>query len=88
MADWWSIGIIMYEMLFGYTPFRGKKCYNTFTNILRKEPYYPENRSTPEAVSLISGFLNKKYSNRIGNGHTGYLNIMNHSWFSDLDWEV
>lgn len=40
-VDWWALGILLYEMLFGRTPFRGKNRQNTFSNILEKELYFP-----------------------------------------------
>ena len=41
-VDWWSLGILMYELLFGFTPFRGAKRDITFENVLRKPLKFPE----------------------------------------------
>ncbi|CAD5324958.1 unnamed protein product [Arabidopsis thaliana] len=40
-VDWWALGILMYEMLYGYTPFRGKTRQKTFTNVLQKDLKFP-----------------------------------------------
>lgn len=39
--DWWALGILLYEMLYGYTPFRGKTRQRTFANILHKDIRFP-----------------------------------------------
>lgn len=40
--DWWSFGILVYELLYGFTPFRGKKREETFENILKRPLSFPE----------------------------------------------
>ena len=45
-VDWWTLGILIYEMLYGTTPFKGKNRNATFANILREEIPFPE---TPAA---------------------------------------
>lgn len=43
-VDWWTLGILIYEMLFGTTPFKGKNRNATFANILRDEVPFPDDR--------------------------------------------
>lgn len=40
-VDWWSFGILMYELVFGFTPFRGAKRDQTFENILKRKLEFP-----------------------------------------------
>jgi protein-serine/threonine kinase len=47
-VDWWTLGILMYEMLYGTTPFKGKNRNATFANILRDEVPYPEGSNYPQ----------------------------------------
>jgi protein-serine/threonine kinase len=47
-VDWWTLGILMYEMLFGTTPFKGKNRNATFANILRDEVPFPDHPSSPQ----------------------------------------
>lgn len=41
-VDWWTLGILIYEMLYGTTPFKGKNRNATFASILRDEVQFPE----------------------------------------------
>jgi len=41
-VDWWTLGILIYEMLYGTTPFKGKNRNATFANILREEIPFPD----------------------------------------------
>ena len=46
-VDWWTLGILIYEMLYGTTPFKGKNRNATFANILREEVPFPEGSGSP-----------------------------------------
>lgn len=46
-VDWWTLGILIYEMLYGTTPFKGKNRNATFANILRDEVPFPEGSASP-----------------------------------------
>ena len=54
-VDWWTLGILIYEMLFGTTPFKGKNRNATFANILRDEVPFPEGNGNPQ-VSRSASF--------------------------------
>jgi protein-serine/threonine kinase len=47
-VDWWTLGILIYEMLYGTTPFKGKNRNATFANILRDEVPFPEGSGAPQ----------------------------------------
>jgi protein-serine/threonine kinase len=56
-VDWWTLGILIYEMLFGTTPFKGKNRNATFANILRDEVPFPEGSggvNVSKSVSSLS----------------------------------
>lgn len=46
-VDWWTLGILIYEMLYGTTPFKGKNRNGTFANILREDIPFPDTPGTP-----------------------------------------
>ncbi|KAG8527802.1 uncharacterized protein KY384_007956 [Bacidia gigantensis] len=47
-VDWWTLGILVYEMLYGTTPFKGKNRNQTFANILRDDVPFPEHGGAPQ----------------------------------------
>lgn len=40
-VDWWSVGILLYELLYGFTPFRGARRDETFEKVLRQPLRFP-----------------------------------------------
>jgi protein-serine/threonine kinase len=64
-VDWWSTGVLLYEMLYGSTPFVGKNQKATFRNILRKDPPFKHTNKTQsvtvstEAKAFIKKMLIK-----------------------------
>ncbi len=51
-VDWWSFGILMYELVFGYTPFRGNKRDQTFENILKRVLEFPAKPEISPALQV------------------------------------
>nr|XP_034339330.1 citron Rho-interacting kinase-like isoform X2 [Crassostrea gigas] len=85
-VDWWSLGICMYEMLYGKTPFTDENgsLINTYSKIMnfKKCLSFPESQRVSEsAISLVKGLLTEKSS------RLTYDGIVAHSFFSDLDIE-
>ena len=54
-VDWWSFGILMYELVFGYTPFRGNKRDQTFENILKRKLEFPAKPEISPALQVRRG---------------------------------
>lgn len=52
-VDWWTLGILVYEMLFGTTPFKGKNRNTTFANILRDDVPFPEHSGAPQISKYV-----------------------------------
>ncbi|KAL7750187.1 serine/threonine protein kinase, AGC [Sorochytrium milnesiophthora] len=88
-VDWWTLGILMYEMLYGTTPFKAKNRNQTFTNILRKEVAFP---SSPHSVSsaaksIMRKLLIKNEYKRLGS-RCGASDIKAHMWFKNTSWPL
>ncbi|KAJ2454707.1 hypothetical protein EV183_001291 [Coemansia sp. RSA 2336] len=84
-VDWWSLGILLYEMLTGSVPFKGKAPGQIAKNIAKMKINYPK-YMTPDAKDLIIRLLRKKPSQRIGYGSKGVENIKKHRFFRKVDW--
>jgi serine/threonine protein kinase len=81
-------GILLYEMLFGRTPFRGKNRQKTFSNVLEKEIYFPSSIPVSlEAKLLIRDLLNRDPITRLGS-YRGADDIKNHPFFRDIKWPL
>jgi serine/threonine protein kinase len=84
-VDYWSLGILMYEMLTGEPPFYDDSQFGVYRKILRDEVEFPSTVD-PVAVNLISGLLIKDKTIRIG-GNKGVEEIMGHPFFKGMNWE-
>ncbi|KAL5172571.1 Phototropin-2 [Glycine soja] len=86
--DWWTLGILLYEMLYGRTPFRGKNRQKTFSNILHKDLTFPS--SIPASLAarqLINALLQRDPTSRIGST-TGANEIKQHPFFRGINWPL
>lgn len=62
-ADWWSFGVLMYELLTGGLPFEGHDRKDTLTQILKAKLAMPTILS-PEAQSLLRALFKRNPANR------------------------
>ncbi|XP_065225876.1 ribosomal protein S6 kinase 2 beta isoform X3 [Planococcus citri] len=85
-ADWWSFGVLMYEMLTGTLPFQGPNRKDTMSQILRAKLGMPQNLS-PEAQALLRVLFKRNPANRLGSGADGMNEIKTHPFFSTIDWD-
>jgi serine/threonine protein kinase len=59
-ADWWSLGIMVYEMISGRPTFRGSDLRETYQRILyAKLEFIPDERFSPSAKQLLAGLINR-----------------------------
>jgi serine/threonine protein kinase len=85
-VDWWSFGIIIFEMLSGKTPFLGDSPKGILKAILTKNVSIPD-YFTEEAKDLIRKLLKPNPSTRLGSGKKGIAEIKQHKFFKSIDWE-
>uniref|UniRef100_A0A665V8N9 non-specific serine/threonine protein kinase n=1 Tax=Echeneis naucrates TaxID=173247 RepID=A0A665V8N9_ECHNA len=84
-ADWWSFGVLMFEMLTGSLPFQGKDRKETMALILKAKLGMPQFLS-PEVQSLLRALFKRNPANRLGAGPDGVEEIKRHRFFASIDW--
>ncbi|KAM4817577.1 ribosomal protein S6 kinase alpha-2 isoform X3 [Urocitellus parryii] len=84
-ADWWSFGVLMFEMLTGSLPFQGKDRKETMALILKAKLGMPQFLSS-EAQSLLRALFKRNPCNRLGAGIDGVEEIKRHPFFVTIDW--
>uniref|UniRef100_A0A8C6GB19 non-specific serine/threonine protein kinase n=1 Tax=Mus spicilegus TaxID=10103 RepID=A0A8C6GB19_MUSSI len=84
-ADWWSFGVLMFEMLTGSLPFQGKDRKETMALILKAKLGMPQFLSA-EAQSLLRALFKRNPCNRLGAGVDGVEEIKRHPFFVTIDW--
>lgn len=85
-ADWWSVGILLFEMLTGQPPFVGGNRDKVQQKIVKEKIKLPAFLSS-ELHSLLKGLLHKEAGRRLGSGPGGSDEIKNHKWFKPINWK-
>ncbi|MQL91371.1 hypothetical protein Taro_023983 [Colocasia esculenta] len=93
-VDWWTLGVFLYELLFGRTPFKGDDNDKTLVNILKQPPCLPrmaaygkQREDMAEALDLIGKLLVKNPKKRIGSSK-GSVEIKKHGFFKGVNWAL
>uniref|UniRef100_A0A671RI20 protein kinase C n=1 Tax=Sinocyclocheilus anshuiensis TaxID=1608454 RepID=A0A671RI20_9TELE len=86
-VDWWGLGVLIYEMLVGESPFPGDDEEEVFDSIVNDEVCYPRFMS-PESVSIIQKLLQKNPEKRLGAGEQDANEVKRHRFFQGIDWEA
>lgn len=82
-VDYWSLGVMIYEMLFGEPPFHGKTESETFTNILRRKLIFSKGvELSPEVIDFMQKLLIVDPSKRMN-----YNDVRNHPWMKGVDFD-
>ncbi|AEO71425.1 uncharacterized protein THITE_2123757 [Thermothielavioides terrestris NRRL 8126] len=90
-VDWWTLGILIYEMLYGTTPFKGKNRNATFANILREDIPFPDHAGAPQISNLCKSLIRKlliKDENRRLGARAGASDIKSHPFFRTTQWAL
>mmetsp|Transcript_19687 Transcript_19687/g.46033 ORF Transcript_19687/g.46033 Transcript_19687/m.46033 type:complete len:544 (+) Transcript_19687:184-1815(+) len=85
-VDWWSIGVLMYEMLVGLPPFYDRNVKRAYELILTQTIPIPSYLS-PAATSLLQGLLQRDPSKRLGDSPADALELRQHPFFASVDWD-
>ena len=85
-VDWWTLGILLYEMLVGIDPFSDDDPMKTYQKILKGKINFPKTINK-DAKSLIKHLLTQDTSKRFGCLKSGVKDILNHRFFEGFDWK-
>ncbi|KAI8142059.1 kinase-like domain-containing protein [Fennellomyces sp. T-0311] len=93
-VDWWTLGILLYEMLYGVTPFKGSNRNETFTKVLHSDVTfgeqpapYSKNTLSNNCKGIIRKLLHKNEHRRLG-CRAGAADIKSHAFFKGLNFAL
>ena len=86
-VDWWTFGVLLYEMIAGIDPFNDEDPMLIYQKILKGKIKFPSSFPS-NAKSLVKHLLVQDLSKRYGNLKGGVADIKNHRFFKDLDWNA
>lgn len=86
-VDWWTLGILIYEMLCGDTPYRDEHPFGIYQKILTGSVYFPPDMEN-KAKNIIKKLLKHDRTKRLGCDRNGASSVKRHGWFAKVDWDA
>ncbi|KAG0487478.1 hypothetical protein HPP92_009573 [Vanilla planifolia] len=87
-VDWWTLGVFIYELLYGVTPFKGSDDDQTLANIVARAVECPKDHAVSGAArDLINSLLAKDPAKRLGST-TGAAAVKRHPFFASVNWAL
>ncbi|KAJ7499082.1 Pkinase-domain-containing protein [Mycena latifolia] len=85
-VDWWTLGILIYEMIYATTPFKGPERNDTFANIRDNPVHFRDTPKVSQAgKDCVTRLLDKRERSRLGS-KSGASEVKQHKWFSKINW--
>lgn len=85
-VDWWGLGVLIFEMLVGESPFPGEDEGEVFDSIVNDEVRYPRTLSL-EAIALMRRLLRKNPERRLGSSERDAEDVKKQAFFRNVNWE-
>ncbi|OWR45300.1 serine/threonine-protein kinase N [Danaus plexippus] len=85
-VDWWGLGVLIFEMLVGESPFPGEDEGEVFDSIVNDEVRYPRTLSL-ESIALMRRLLRKNPERRLGSSERDAEDVKKQAFFRNVDWE-
>jgi protein-serine/threonine kinase len=87
-VDWWTLGVFVFELLYGATPFKGYDNETTLANIVARALEFPKEPPVSSAArDLVAALLAKDPARRLG-ATVGAAAIKRHPFFSGVNWAL
>lgn len=87
-VDWWTLGILIYEMLTGTTPFKGNVADETFHKIVNNQVKWPDDiQVSQDCKNLVKKLLRREPEKRLGS-ENGASDIKASRWFKDFNFAL
>ncbi|XP_067829314.1 serine/threonine-protein kinase N2 [Heptranchias perlo] len=86
-VDWWGLGVLIYEMLVGESPFPGDDEEEVFDSIVNDEVRYPRFLST-EAIAIMRRLLRRNPERRLGSSERDAEEVKKQPFFREIEWEA
>lgn len=86
-VDWWALGVLLFEMLAGYSPFYSDSPLEIYKNILRGSVRFSSCMSEA-AKDLLKGLLSRDATQRLGGLRNGVSELRSHPFFASIDWDT
>lgn len=85
-VDWWAFGVLMFQMMLCQSPFKGDDEEEVFNAIEHDEVRYPISMPR-QTVLVLQALLTKNPAERLGGGERDALEIMEHPYFEDVNFD-
>ena len=87
MVDFWSLGVLVFEMCCGWSPFYAEETQQMYKNIAFGKVRFPRDALSAEGRNFVKGLLNRNPRHRLG-AKGDAKELMAHPFFSDVDWDA
>jgi len=87
MVDFWSLGVLVFEMCCGWSPFYAEDTQQMYKNIAFGKVRFPRDALSQEGRNFVKGLLNRNPAHRLG-AKADAEELMAHPFFADIDWSA
>jgi serine/threonine protein kinase len=85
MVDFWSLGVLVFEMCCGWSPFYAEDTQQMYKNIAFGKVRFPRDALSTEGRNFVKGLLNRNPKHRLGAVNDAQ-ELKEHAFFADIDW--
>nr|UVJ46734.1 SCHA [Curvularia lunata] len=87
MVDFWSLGVLVFEMCCGWSPFYAEDTQQMYKNIAFGKVRFPRDALSTEGRNFVKGLLNRNPKHRLGATRDAE-ELKDHPFFADIDWDA